>query len=335
MRISQNQSAKSISAYDEPVPLQHISHEVQQHDAQNGAKNAFGTQNPLDHVHSTTSTPLTTITPADFLENEDSVLEEQHSTDSCSEDDLDEFQTIRNPANEAHDYQQIPYGQSLASADVIKYSEQTLPVLQPKFQLLPPLPSKNNSYFNQTKESEIHLNGIGVVTEAETGAFGTSNHSTLRPNTLKPAFTSFENGVYNCNSLSRRSALGTSEAGWNAASYCSTLKQPPAFQRNCLIRNSSTQLQELIQNAQMNNQQALQNQHHVLATQMAYKNKNNDFCSGDVGRKNRKHLMVSKCRAIGIVGTTFLLGFLLGGILAMVAYASGWVKVECGVKSFQ
>lgn len=85
----------------------------------------------------------------------------------------------------------------------------------------------------------------------------------------------------------------------------------------------------------MNNQQALQNQHHVLATQMAYKNKNNDFCSGDVGRKNRKHLMVSKCRAIGIVGTTFLLGFLLGGILAMVAYASGWVKVECGVKSFQ
>ena len=102
------------------------------------------------------------------------------------------------------------------------------------------------------------------------------------------------------------------------------------IQRNCLIRNSSTQLQELIQNAQMNNQQALQNQHHVLATQMAYKNKNNDFCSDDVGRKNHKHLMVSKCRAIGIVGTTFLLGFLLGGILAIVAYASQGFRSGAG-----
>lgn len=348
MNISQNQSAKTISAYDEPVPIHPISHDGQhdaaQNDAQMGAENAFGTQNPLEssHVYSATSTPLTTITPADFLENENSIPEPL-STDSCNEDDLDEFQTIRNPINENHNdhrkgplpydnHEQMACGGFLES-DQIKYPEQTLPAFQPKSQLLPPLPSKNNSYLNQTSSSGTCLQP-GIVFNG-TGAFGTSNHSTLRQNTLRPAFTSFENGVYNSNSLSRRSALGNnySEVGWNAASYCSTLKQPPVFQRNCLSRNSSTQLQELIHNAQINNQQAIQNQH-ALSNQMAHNNKNNGFRSDDGGR-NFKYLRVSRYRAIGIVGTTFLLGFLLGGILVMMAYADGWVQEECGVEGLE
>ena len=82
--------------------------------------------------------------------------------------------------------------------------------------IVPPLPNKSiNNHFS---------NYIQPI----------SNHSTLRKsqlyqNTLRPAFTTYENGIYHCNSLGKRSnfATGSIVENWTN-SVNSTLRNPPA-----------------------------------------------------------------------------------------------------------